>query len=109
MPVSTADFAKRCPAADTKFDLRTPAPLFTASQMEEHGRALAASHDVGWESRPNELLNRLSENEATLIEVRQLLADAAQQNRIIPPAGEWLLDNWYVVEEQIRTTKRHFP
>ncbi len=25
------------------------------------------------------------------------------------PAGEWLLDNFYLIEEQIRTAKRHLP
>jgi cyclic beta-1,2-glucan synthetase len=27
----------------------------------------------------------------------------------ITPAGEWLLDNFYLIEEQIRTGKRHLP
>jgi len=30
-------------------------------------------------------------------------------NRQITPAGEWLLDNFYLIEEQIRTAKRHLP
>ena len=30
-------------------------------------------------------------------------------NRRITPAGEWLLDNFYLIEEQIRTAKRHLP
>ena len=25
------------------------------------------------------------------------------------PAGEWLLDNFYLIEEQIRTARRHLP
>ena len=30
-------------------------------------------------------------------------------NRRITPAAEWLLDNFYLIEEQIRTAKRHLP
>ena len=30
-------------------------------------------------------------------------------NRRITPAGEWLLDNFYLIEEQIRTARRHLP
>ena len=30
-------------------------------------------------------------------------------NRQITPAGEWLLDNFYLIEEQIRTGRRHLP
>ena len=31
------------------------------------------------------------------------------QGRRITPAAEWLLDNFYLIEEQIRTAKRHLP
>ncbi len=34
---------------------------------------------------------------------------AVTANRRITPAGEWLLDNFYLIEEQIRTAKRHLP
>jgi len=30
-------------------------------------------------------------------------------DRRVTPAGEWLLDNFYLIEEQIRTARRHFP
>ena len=30
-------------------------------------------------------------------------------NNRVSPAGEWLLDNFYLIDEQIRTTKRHLP
>jgi len=31
------------------------------------------------------------------------------RDRRIVPAGEWLLDNFYLIEEQIRTARRHLP
>ncbi len=34
---------------------------------------------------------------------------AAERNRRIAPAAEWLLDNFYLIEEQIRTARRHLP
>ena len=52
---------------------------------------------------------RLAENEGVLIGVRNLLTEAVKANRRITPAGEWLLDNFYLIEEQIRTAKRHLP
>ena len=33
----------------------------------------------------------------------------AQMLRRETPAGEWLLDNFYLIEEEIRTAKRHLP
>ena len=56
---------------------------------------------------PERLLTRLAENEGVLIGACNLLTAAVKTNRRIAPAGEWLLDNFYLIEEQIRTAKRH--
>ena len=83
--------------------------LFSASQMEQHGKTLAVSHTLSPGHGAEHLLTRLAENEGVLLEVRDLLIEAVKANRRITPAGEWLLDNFYLVEEQIRTAKRHLP
>ena len=51
----------------------------------------------------------LTENEGVLVEVCNLLAAAIKTERRIASAEEWLLDNFYLIEEQIRTSKRHLP
>ena len=38
-----------------------------------------------------------------------MLAQAVTAKQRVTPAGEWLLDNAYLVEEQIRTARRHLP
>jgi len=83
--------------------------LFSADQMKLRGKTLAASHQLSQGPAHNRLLTRLAENEGVLTGVRSLLTDAVQANRRITPAGEWLLDNFYLIEEQIRTAKRHLP
>lgn len=83
--------------------------LFSADQMEQHGKALAAVHQLASGRAPDQLLARLAANEACLVEVCKLLTAAVTENRVISPAGEWLLDNFYLIEEQIRTAKRHLP
>ncbi|MEX0735024.1 MAG: glucoamylase family protein [Steroidobacteraceae bacterium] len=92
-------------------DDQTPlrAELFSADQMEQHGKALAASHALS-KSRPqNRLLSRLDENEQVLIGTCNLLTEVVKSKRRIAPAGVWLLDNFYLIEEQIRTARRHLP
>src|SRR6185312_3764871 len=37
------------------------------------------------------------------------LVDAIRKDRIVTPAGEWLIDNFYLIEEQVRTAKKHLP
>ena len=83
--------------------------LFSGDQMELHGKTLAGLHRLSLGQGPDQLLSRLAENEGVLIGVRDLLGEAAKASRRITPAGEWLLDNFYLIEEQIRMAKRHLP
>jgi hypothetical protein len=85
------------------------AELFSREQMVQHGRVLAASHTLSATRAPDRLLARLAENETVLAAVRALLTEAVNDARRITPAGEWLLDNFYLIEEQIRTARRHLP
>lgn len=83
--------------------------LFTADQMEQHGRTLAASHELVLGRAADRLLPRLAANEKILVDTcAQLIANGEPQRRVTP-AGEWLLDNFYLIEEEIRTAKRHLP
>nr|WP_242518249.1 MULTISPECIES: glucoamylase family protein [Thiorhodovibrio] len=77
--------------------------------MEQHGKALATSHRLMPGHPPDRLLGRLTENGRVLVDVCRLLMVAVTEKRRIAPAGEWLLDNFYLIEEQIRTAKRHLP
>ncbi|MBI4632917.1 MAG: cyclic beta 1-2 glucan synthetase [Deltaproteobacteria bacterium] len=77
--------------------------------MEQHGKTLAGSHTLSPVPAPDRLLTRLAENEGILIGVHNLLTEAVKATRRITPAGEWLLDNFYLIEEQIRTARRHLP
>jgi hypothetical protein len=55
------------------------------------------------------LLKRLTDNEKALTEARKIISQSVKDNRPITPAEEWFLDNFYLVEEQIRTARRHLP
>jgi cellobiose phosphorylase len=81
--------------------------LFSADQLEMHAQRLAASHKLIGGRADDQLLNRLTENEALLIDVCKSLAGPIDRHHI--PAAEWLLDNFYLIEEQIRIARRHFP
>ena len=83
--------------------------LFSSEQMKQHGKTLAGSHKPGPGGIRDRLLTRLTENERVLTGACKLLTSAVNANRRIAPAGEWLLDNFYLIEEQIRMAKRHLP
>jgi cyclic beta-1,2-glucan synthetase len=83
--------------------------LFTADQMAQHGKSLAAVHELTTTRASDRLLARLAANEKLLVQICALLAHQGESQRRITPAGEWLLDNFYLIEEEIRTAKLHLP
>jgi cyclic beta-1,2-glucan glucanotransferase len=93
--------------ANEKSPLRSE--LFSSGQMEQHAIKLAKSHKLTQEKSSEQLLKRLAENEAVLLDVHSLLTETVRVQKRIAPAGEWLLDNFYLIEEQIYTGKKHLP
>ena len=85
------------------------AELFSAKQMEQHGIKLASQHHLRANVVSHRLLRRLADNEVLLARSGELLTQATLANRPITPAAEWLLDNFYLIEEQIRTARLHLP
>src|SRR5271167_3042208 len=85
------------------------AELFSVEQLERHAKELAASHKLATGRAPDKLIARLNENEAILVHCYDMVTAAVKRKRRIAPAAEWLLDNFYLIEEQIRTARRHLP
>ena len=85
------------------------AELFSVDQLEQHAKALAGWHEIDERRGKDRLLPRLAENEQVLLHAYELATDALKLSRRITPAAEWLLDNFYLIEEQIRTARRHLP
>jgi hypothetical protein len=75
-----------------------------AARQEPRGRAPARA---GQRCRPAAAAAR--RKRGILEDVCGLLTSAVTGNGRITPAGEWLLDNFYLIDEQIRTAKRHLP
>ncbi len=83
--------------------------LFSVDQLELHAKALAGWHRLHTTRGPDLLLSRLEENETVLVRTYELVTAAIVAKRRIAPASEWLLDNFYLIEEQIRIARRHLP
>lgn len=84
--------------------------LFSVERLEQHAQSLAASQPVT--PRPatkRSLVARLRNNESVLLEAYHAIASAVGMGRDITPAAEWLLDNYHVVEAQIREIREDLP
>ena len=90
-------------------ELPLRAELLNVDQLERHAQAIAGAHRLATGHADDKLLPRLAENERVLVDTYDLIAAAAARNRRIAPAAEWLLDNFYLIEEQIRSTRRLLP
>ncbi|MBD3894739.1 cyclic beta 1-2 glucan synthetase [Halomonas sp. ML-15] len=77
--------------------------------MEAHGEWLANCHQLANGHAPDLLLPRLRNNEQTLVASCNRLATAVAEQQRIAPAGEGMLDNFHLLEEQMLTARRHLP
>ncbi len=83
--------------------------LLSAEQLKDHAVALATSHPVDRRSGEDRLLSRLADNERVLVTAYDSVTAAATPGQRIMPAEAWLLDNFYLIEQQIALARRHLP
>ena len=84
--------------------------LYSVEHLEQYATLLATRHKVFPGTAPSRnLLWRLEENEQILIGAYKTLADAIRRERTVSPAAEWLVDNFHIVEEQLREIREDLP
>jgi len=86
--------------------------LLGPDQLAERGRAVARGQRVRegrsrWGSAP--LLRRLNETRRILDVAHRRLTETSEKGDEVGPAGEWFLDNYFVVEEHIREVRASLP
>jgi len=84
--------------------------LFSIERLEQHAESLAVAQPIA--ARPmtgRPLAARLRDNESVLLEAYRATASAVGAGHAISPAAEWLLDNYHLVEEQIREIRDDLP
>jgi cyclic beta-1,2-glucan synthetase len=86
------------------------AELFSVERLEQHAETLAAAQGVTQTSDEGlPLLPRVLENGRVLLEYYRATAKAISHEQPITPAAEWLVDNFYIVEEQLREIRDDLP
>ena len=103
--------SRRREAASASNEQPLHAELFSVTQLISHAKTLAGWHKVlpPGSSSPDVLLQRLTDNEEALRDAHALVSEAVQSGTRITPAAEWFIDNYHLIEEQIRTARRHLP
>ncbi len=84
--------------------------IFSIERLEEHARSLAAAQGITRQPGFQRSLGaRLRNNEKVLLAAYRSIARAVDEGRSITPAAEWVLDNYHVIEEQIREIREDLP
>jgi cyclic beta-1,2-glucan synthetase len=77
--------------------------IFSVERLEQHSASLAAAQRVSPEiERGKPLGARLDDNARVISDTYRAIVKATRAHRSLPPAAEWLLDNYHIVDEQIR-------
>jgi cyclic beta-1,2-glucan synthetase len=86
------------------------AELFSVERLEQHARTLAAAQSITDSPyRGRAVGPRIAENGRVLLASYRVLARAIKDERAITPAAEWLVDNFHIVDEQLREIRDDLP
>lgn len=84
--------------------------LFSVERIEDHARSLAVAQTVTARLiRGRSLTKRLADNGAVLLGAYRDMVGVIDEGGAITPAAEWLVDNYYVIERQIREIQSNLP
>jgi cyclic beta-1,2-glucan synthetase len=88
---------------------KTGVPLSLA-QIQEHAQHLAIDHQIELKPKRNtELLTRLENARQWVHQVCSDLSETSRLEKSIPPIAEWLLDNEYIIEGNVRDVQLNLP
>jgi cyclic beta-1,2-glucan synthetase len=84
--------------------------LFSVERLELHAISLAKAQKVlSSTSKVVSLQVRLKQNATVLLEAYHANANALDAGESVVPAAEWLLDNYHLIEQQIREVRDDLP
>ena len=84
--------------------------LYSVERLEEYAEFLAEELKVTDHFKTDHsLLPRMKENGLKLLSSYVTLNKALRRKDPIPPAGEWLTDNFHIVEDQLREINEDLP
>jgi cyclic beta-1,2-glucan synthetase len=86
------------------------AELFSIERLEQHAESLATAQRITSEKTADRRLeSRLRDNDRALRSAYHAIIAATREQRTITAAADWLVDNFHVVEEQVREVRTDFP
>lgn len=87
--------------------LKLNGALLDKEQLQKHLEKIAVSHNLNNKSNKNTYpIPQMLQNFEFIKEVYKLLNEHVKLGITIHPAGEWLLDNFYIIEETVKQVEK---
>ena len=84
--------------------------IFGPERFAQHGRSLGETHRAQpIRGRSRAFFPRLADNIRTLREAQQYIGAQARTGYLVSPAAEWLLDNFHLIEGQLKEIHEGLP
>ena len=91
----------------TKKILKIEGTLLDKGQLNNYLEKIASNHNISNKSEKETYpVPQMLENYKTIEKVYQLLNEHLKIGISIHPAGEWLLDNFYIIEETVKQIQK---
>src|SRR6185436_4781949 len=100
-------FALGYPPTSDRTDEVIRDEIYSAERLEHHAESLAARqsvYDSYWAR--HDLAAEARRNGTVLLACHSSIAQATQEHRAITPAAEWLLDNFHVIDGQLKSIQQ---
>lgn len=79
----------------------------TQDELEEHAKNISLKHTVSSnKDRLHWPVTRMNSNFSAIRQAYRDLSAETDAKKSLPPAAEWLLDNYYVIEEQVNALRK---
>jgi cyclic beta-1,2-glucan synthetase len=96
--------------APPRIDEPISAEIFSVERLEHHAESLARTQEVSpTQTAGISLRGRLRANALGLGAAFRALIAGIRKGHAVTPAAEWLVDNYYIVDEHIRAVRRDLP
>src|SRR5450631_1462151 len=93
----------------SKIDEPISAEIFSVERLEQHAESLAKAQEVSATQTSVSLRGRLRSNSLALDAAFRALIAGLRKGQAVTPAAEWLVDNYYIVDEHMRAVRRDLP
>ena len=83
--------------------------IFGPERFAQHGRSLGETHRAHLARGSAAFFPRLQDNIRVLREAQHVIAEQARTGYLVSPAAEWLLDNFHLIEGQLKEIHDGLP